>query len=125
MCQLEGITEDQVKLKLFSFSLVGRAKDWLLCLPNGVIKTWKKLEDKFLEIFLLLLNLPSPEQKLLILSSRKLSHFMTFGKDLNFCCTYAQITTRIIWSRCKTSSKVSRFKLTCYWMLPREVLFVK
>lgn len=41
MCQLEGITEDQVKLKMFSFSLVGRAKNWLLCLPTRVIKTWK------------------------------------------------------------------------------------
>lgn len=27
MCQLEGTTEDHVKLGLFSFSLVGRAKD--------------------------------------------------------------------------------------------------
>lgn len=33
LCQLEGITQDRVKLKLFSFSLVGREKDWLLC-PN-------------------------------------------------------------------------------------------
>lgn len=48
MCQPEDITEDQVKLKLFSFSLVGREKDWLLCLLNRVIKTWRELEDKFL-----------------------------------------------------------------------------
>lgn len=48
MCQPEDITEDQVKLKLPNFSLVGRAKDWLVCLPNGVIKTRKELEDKFL-----------------------------------------------------------------------------
>lgn len=34
MCQPKDITEDQVKLKLFSFSWVGRAKDWLLRLPN-------------------------------------------------------------------------------------------
>lgn len=32
ICQLKGIIEDKVKLKLFSFSLVGRAKNWLLCL---------------------------------------------------------------------------------------------
>lgn len=49
MCQPEDIIEDRVKLKLFNFSLVGRAKDWLLCLPNGVIRTWRDLEDKFLE----------------------------------------------------------------------------
>lgn len=45
MSQPEGITEDHVKLKLFTFSLVGRAKDWLLYLPNGVIRTWRELED--------------------------------------------------------------------------------
>lgn len=51
MCQPEGIIEDQVNLKSFSFSLVGRAKDWLLCMPKGVIKTWKELKDKFLGRF--------------------------------------------------------------------------
>lgn len=51
MYQPECITEDQVKLQLFSFSLVGRAKDWLLCLSNWVIKTLKELEDKYLERF--------------------------------------------------------------------------
>lgn len=49
MYQLEGITEDQVKLNLFTFSLIGRANDWLLYLPNGVIRTWRESEDKFLE----------------------------------------------------------------------------
>lgn len=51
LCQLEVVIEDQVKLKLFSFSLVDRVKDWLSCLPNGVIRTWKELEDKFFERF--------------------------------------------------------------------------
>ena len=51
MCQIEGITEDRVKLELFSFSLVGRANDLLLCLSNGVIRTWRELEDKFMERF--------------------------------------------------------------------------
>lgn len=51
MCQPEGIIEGQVKLKLFNFSLMGRAKDWLLYLPNEVIRTWRELEDKLLERF--------------------------------------------------------------------------
>lgn len=51
MCQLEDITEDHVNLKSINFLLVGREKDWLLCLPNWVIKTWTELEDKFLERF--------------------------------------------------------------------------
>ena len=87
------VTKDQFKLRLFGFPMIGKAKDQLLCLLNGTIQTWKKLEDKFLELFLLPLSLPSTEKKLLILSSRKLSHFMTLGKDSNFCCADTQITT--------------------------------
>lgn len=49
MCRLVDVTEDQVKPRLFSFSLIGRAKDWLFCLPNGTIRTWKNVEDKFFE----------------------------------------------------------------------------
>lgn len=51
MCRPTGVIEDQVKLRLFSFSLVERAKVWLLCLPNGMIGTWKELEEKFMERF--------------------------------------------------------------------------
>lgn len=29
--------------------MIGRAKDWLKCIPNRTIQTWKELEDKFLE----------------------------------------------------------------------------
>lgn len=51
MCKLNDVTKDQVKLQLFGFSLRGRAKDWLQCLPNGTIHTRKELEENFLEIF--------------------------------------------------------------------------
>lgn len=51
MCRPTDITEEQVKLRFFGFSLIGRANDWLLFLPNGTIHTWKELEDKFLERF--------------------------------------------------------------------------
>lgn len=43
------ITKDQIKLHLFGFYLIGRVKDWLKCIPNGTIKTWKEMEEKFLE----------------------------------------------------------------------------
>jgi hypothetical protein len=29
--------------------LTGRAKDWLLTIPNGTVQTWEELELKFLE----------------------------------------------------------------------------
>jgi hypothetical protein len=43
------VTESQKKLRLFPFTLTGRAKDWLLSLPSGTIQTWEELELKFLE----------------------------------------------------------------------------
>ena len=43
------ITESQKKLRLFTFTLTGRAKDWLLSLPSGTIQTRDELELKFLE----------------------------------------------------------------------------
>jgi len=46
-----NVTDDQKKLRLFPFTLTGKAKDWLLTLPNGTIQTWEELELKFLEKF--------------------------------------------------------------------------
>lgn len=39
ICKANDITDDHVKLWLFDFSLIGRAKDWLQCIPNGTIQT--------------------------------------------------------------------------------------
>lgn len=50
-CRPTKVIEDQVKLRFFGFSLIGRAKDWFLCISNGTTRTWKELEDKFLKIF--------------------------------------------------------------------------
>jgi hypothetical protein len=44
---LATVTESQKKLRLFPFTLTGRAKDWLLSLPSGTIQTWGELELKF------------------------------------------------------------------------------
>jgi len=34
-----NVTEDQKKLRLFAFTLTGRAKDWLFTIPSGTIQT--------------------------------------------------------------------------------------
>lgn len=50
MCKPSGdISDDQVKLHLLGFSLIGHTKEWLQCILNGTIQTWKELKDKFLE----------------------------------------------------------------------------
>ncbi|KAL0440545.1 UNVERIFIED_CONTAM: hypothetical protein Slati_2537500, partial [Sesamum latifolium] len=45
----QGVTEDQVKLRAFPFSLSEKAKDWLYSLPSGSIVSWNELKKQFLE----------------------------------------------------------------------------
>src|SRR3954463_14376831 len=47
MQRLKDIDGDLVKLKLFPFSLRGRAKEWLLSLPKNSIDSWVKFKDYF------------------------------------------------------------------------------
>ena len=49
----EGVTEEQIKLLAFPFSLTDKAKDWLYYLPSGSITTWNNLQKSFLEKFFL------------------------------------------------------------------------
>ena len=44
-----GVTEDQIKLRAFPFSLKDSAKDWLYYLLSRSIKTWNKMKRLFLE----------------------------------------------------------------------------
>nr|XP_027122311.1 uncharacterized protein LOC113739280 [Coffea arabica] len=46
-----GVTEEQIRLRAFSFSLKDAAKDWLYYLLAGSITTWVQLKKKFLEKF--------------------------------------------------------------------------
>nr|XP_027103201.1 uncharacterized protein LOC113724507 [Coffea arabica] len=46
-----GITEEQIRLKTFPFSLKDAVKNWLYYLPAGSITTWAQLKKKFLEKF--------------------------------------------------------------------------
>ena len=40
MMRTKDIDPNAVKLRLFSFSLRGKAKEWLLALPKGTITSW-------------------------------------------------------------------------------------
>jgi len=51
LCEMQkykDIDGDIIKLKLFPFSLRGRAKDWLLSLPKNSISSWTKCKDAFI-----------------------------------------------------------------------------
>ena len=45
----QGISEEQVKLRAFPFSLANSAKEWLYYLPSGTITTWIAMKKCFLE----------------------------------------------------------------------------
>lgn len=49
--QLEGILEDQIKLRAFPFSLQDRAKDWFYCQPSACFTSCIELYKAFLEKF--------------------------------------------------------------------------
>ncbi|XP_070007709.1 uncharacterized protein [Nicotiana sylvestris] len=46
-----NVSEDELRLRLFPFSLRGKALDWLERLPNNSITTWDELADKFIAKF--------------------------------------------------------------------------
>jgi hypothetical protein len=51
LCEIQkykDVEGDIIKLKLFSFSLRGKAKDWLLYLPKNSIDYWDKCKDAFI-----------------------------------------------------------------------------
>jgi hypothetical protein len=51
LCEMQkykDVDGDIIKLKLFLFSLRGRAKDFLLSLPRNSIDSWVKCKDAFI-----------------------------------------------------------------------------
>ncbi|KAL0396388.1 UNVERIFIED_CONTAM: hypothetical protein Scaly_0087200 [Sesamum calycinum] len=46
-----GITDEQLNLRAFAFSLKDKAKDWLYYLPLGSIETWADMKQQFLQGF--------------------------------------------------------------------------
>lgn len=49
--RFNGVSEDAVRLRLFSFTLKDKAKSWLHSLPPESITTWNNLVQKFLAKF--------------------------------------------------------------------------
>ena len=69
LCDMQKYKEvncDIVKLKLFPFSLRGRAKEWVQSLPGNSIDSWDKCKDVFIgtSVRMLLLGSTIPLLKL-------------------------------------------------------------
>ncbi|KAK4382383.1 Retrovirus-related Pol polyprotein from transposon opus [Sesamum angolense] len=46
-----GITDEQLNMRAFPFSLKDKAKDWLYYLPSGSTETWADMKQQFLQRF--------------------------------------------------------------------------
>ena len=51
MMHIKDVDPNAVKLRLFPFSLRGKAKDWLLALPKGTITSWDECTNIFMTKF--------------------------------------------------------------------------
>ncbi|KAK4265654.1 hypothetical protein QN277_026678 [Acacia crassicarpa] len=47
--KMNGVPEDALRMKLFPFSLMGKARAWLRSCPTGSLSTWDIITTKFLE----------------------------------------------------------------------------
>ena len=52
-----GVTDEQIQLRAFPFSLADQAKEWIYSLPAGSITSWTQMERAFLESSSLFLRL--------------------------------------------------------------------
>ncbi|KAI5312350.1 hypothetical protein L3X38_041523 [Prunus dulcis] len=49
--KIQSLDDEQIKMRLFPFSLKDKAKSWLYSLPNASIHTWEELSNRFLQKF--------------------------------------------------------------------------
>ena len=47
--KIVGVSDEAIRLSLFSFSLVGEAKRWLHSFKGNSLKTWEEVVEKFLK----------------------------------------------------------------------------
>ncbi|XP_051113151.1 uncharacterized protein LOC127239161 [Andrographis paniculata] len=82
-----GITEEQIKLRAFPFSLKDAAKGWLFNLPAGSVTTWMDMKRKFLESGgALMINTPREAWELLndmAMNSQQFGPRETCSRDEN------------------------------------------
>ena len=47
--KIAGVSDEAIRLSLFSFSLAGEAKRWLHLFKGNSLKTWEEVVEKFLK----------------------------------------------------------------------------
>ena len=78
----EGVSTDQLMLRIFPISLKGAANKWLKSEPAGSIKTWEDLKSKPLNDILHLLRLPKRWRLSITSSTSPMKPFIRLGNVL-------------------------------------------
>jgi hypothetical protein len=85
MQKFKNLENDIVKLKLFPFSLRGKAKNWLLSLPNGSINSWDNLGEAFIKKYYPPVKIVQNRNSILSFKQNNNEHVATLGKDSKLC----------------------------------------
>jgi len=83
---IEERDKESAYLKLFPFSLIGKAKDWLNSHPNQSLRRWSEVKEKFLQKIFPLSRL--------IKAKSNISNFCQ-GADEAFCATWDKFKTML------------------------------
>lgn len=115
----QGISEEDVKLWSFPFSLPDTVKDWLYYLPSSFITNWHEMKRLFLEIFFQAFRTSSIRKSIYSiqqLTEETLHEYWERIKKLYSSCPQYQISEFSQWL-CHLHNVVNRRYLTLYLLL--------
>ncbi|XP_073138651.1 uncharacterized protein [Henckelia pumila] len=98
-----GVTEEQIELRAFLFSLKSAAKDWLYYLPSGSITTWTALKRIFLEKYFLASRAANIRKEIYGIKQQmgeSLHEYWEHFKKLCASCPQHQISEHLIIQYC-------------------------
>jgi hypothetical protein len=88
MQKFKNVENDIVKLKLFPFSLRGKAKYWLLSLTNGSINSWDNLREAFIKKYYPLVKILQSRNNILSFKQNDNEHIATAWERLKIMLTF-------------------------------------
>nr|XP_027071719.1 uncharacterized protein LOC113696515 [Coffea arabica] len=94
-----GITEEQIKMKAFPFSLKDSAKDWLYYLSPGSITTWDQLKKIFLDKYFPASRASSLRKEICGIKQRPGESLYEYWERFNFLlhkCPQHQISEQLL-----------------------------
>lgn len=121
ICKPKEVTEDQIQLHLFSFSLISHAKEWLQCIPNDTIQASKQLDNFFREVLLKWSFCGEESCNFKFWPSMSLSHCHICEKGSSYYSISVWIIIWILWNKWHTLSACWKHQWECFSMPHLEV----